>query len=399
MSWKDRLIPGSFRGVPFFMVDHSEAGGRRTVQHEFVDRDTPFSEDLGRKAKSFSVNIRLIGEDVFQQAEAITNALNQRGAGELRHPYLGVLNVNVASYSRSENTDEGRIVLFSITFLEAGTNQYPSIEEDRAQTLLNFSENALSSAAETFEENFSVLQQPGFVVEEAVALVNSAADAFENATSFISETSETLTDLAFSVRNLKADALTLVQQPGELASRLLDSITLLSSVATNADDASSAFSSMYEFSGSDDVIPDVDSDARTQQAQNRNQFNEYVRNMAIIRSTEEAVDRNFFSVQDAQTEQENLKDLIERQAENSANINFFQDMQDLGASLVKNVPNVDNELPNLVSFEVRQTTNTLVLAYQLFEDADKEQEIIDRNDIQNPSFVIGGTVLEVVNDG
>ena len=121
--------------------------------------------------------------------------------------------------------------------------------------------------------------------------------------------------------------------------------------------------------------------------------------MAIIRATEEQVDRDFASIDEATAEQENLKSLIDEKTENTDNINFFQSMQDLGSSLVKNVPDIDNDLPNVVDFDVDNTTNTVVLAYELFKNPEKENDIIKRNNIKHPGFVVGGQTLEVLNNG
>jgi prophage DNA circulation protein len=397
MSWKDNLLPGSYRGVPFFIENHSSTGGRRTQVHEFVDRDTPFSEDLGRKARSFSLSIHLIGDDYFQQRDRMISALEQRGAGELIHPYLGQIDVNVDGYSFTEDTQEGRIVRFTISFTEAGSNIYPSIEEDRAQTLLDFAEQSLVSAQENFENGFSVLGQPGFVVDSATALVEQAADAFDAATSAIPEATQTITDLTFKIRNLKADALELVQQPSLLAENLLSAIQDLSAVATNADDASASFSTLFNFGDDQEELAPFETESRERERLNKQNFNNYIKNMAVILATEETIDRNFFSTEAAITEQQNLKELINRQADTAEDINFFQNMNDLAAALVAAVPSVDDELSNVITFVPQNTTNSIILAYDLFEDIEREQEIIDRNSIRHPGFIVGGTELEVLN--
>lgn len=397
MSWKDKLQQGSFRGVEFFTENHTLSGGRRTQTHEFVDRDTPFSEDLGRKARSYSISIHLIGDDVFEQRDKLVAALEQRGAGELIHPYHGKIQVNIGGYSQTEDTGEGRITAFSMSFSEAGSNVYPSIEEDRAQALLNFSAVALDASKEKFEKGFSVLGQAGFVIKSAIGKVEDAAAAFDDATKVFAEASDQITELAFSIRNLKEKVTDLIQKPGELADRLLDSFKLLAGVATNANDASKAFSTMYDFGEDVEVIPQTE--ARKKELENGDAFNDYMREVAIISATQEAIDRDFFSLDDSIKEQQNLKDLLQRQADKSDDINFFQSMGDLASSLVKTVPDVDSELPNIVNVTLKNTTSSLLLAYDLFEDAEKEQEIIDRNKIKDNAFIVGGTEIEVVNNG
>jgi hypothetical protein len=53
--WRDALLPAMFDGCPFQVEAGAMAGGRRTVVHEFPKRDTPYAEDMGRKATEFQV--------------------------------------------------------------------------------------------------------------------------------------------------------------------------------------------------------------------------------------------------------------------------------------------------------------------------------------------------------
>lgn len=396
MSWKDGLLQGSFRGVEFFIDTHSLSGGRRTISHEFVDRDTPYAEDVGRKARQFSIDIHLVGDDYFTQRDALVSACEQRGSGELIHPYLGLRQVNVVGYSISEDTMEGRVARFSITFVESGTNIYPSIEEDRVSTLLDFAEASKESAKAQFENNFSVINQPGFIVDSALNLVAEAQQAFDDATSVFAETSASATDLQLKLRQLESNSLSLVNDVTSLADNLIETFNIISGVATNADDAARAYETMFVFGDNTETL-EFETEQRETEVRNKISFNNFMRQIAIISATEEAVDRDFFSANDAIAEQEKLKNLIQEQAAQAQDINFFQNLNDLTASLVKSVPDIDSELPNLVNLTLQDTTNSVVLAYDLFEDPDREQEIIDRNKIRNPSFVIGGTQLEVLN--
>ena len=50
-SWRDSLQAASFRGVPFEVMADSVPVGRRVQVHEFVQRDTPYAEDLGRATR------------------------------------------------------------------------------------------------------------------------------------------------------------------------------------------------------------------------------------------------------------------------------------------------------------------------------------------------------------
>lgn len=64
MSWRDRLLPASFRGAEFLVDSHStEAAGRRAAVHEYPGRDTPYAEDLGRRTGEYRIQGYVLGED------------------------------------------------------------------------------------------------------------------------------------------------------------------------------------------------------------------------------------------------------------------------------------------------------------------------------------------------
>ena len=58
-TWEN-LRPASFRGVAFEVESHSESGGRRVELHEYPLRDTPYAEDLGKKAGKWQIEAFLV---------------------------------------------------------------------------------------------------------------------------------------------------------------------------------------------------------------------------------------------------------------------------------------------------------------------------------------------------
>ena len=117
MSWRDRLAPASFRGVPFYVESSDYTTGRRTVEHEYPFKDdAPFTEDMGRSSRSISVDGYVLGEDYFTERDALLDALETSGPGELIHPYLGTINVAVGTVRVRESSKDGGIAFFNIDF-------------------------------------------------------------------------------------------------------------------------------------------------------------------------------------------------------------------------------------------------------------------------------------------
>ena len=71
MSWRDRYLTASFRGVEFKVQKHDATFGRRQVVYEYPQRDTPSTEDLGRRARELSLDAYVIGEDYHLQRDRL----------------------------------------------------------------------------------------------------------------------------------------------------------------------------------------------------------------------------------------------------------------------------------------------------------------------------------------
>ena len=112
MEW----VWGNLRGVPFHTTESDTGVGRRNEVHEYPLRDLPYADDLGRRAREFQVNGYVVGENYLQERDALIEALEAYGPGELIHPKYGMLNVVVVGrVSIRESHSEGGIARFAIT--------------------------------------------------------------------------------------------------------------------------------------------------------------------------------------------------------------------------------------------------------------------------------------------
>ena len=119
------MRPGSFRGVPFRVEDGRRGGGRRQAVFEFPKRDTPYAEDMGRRARRFTVRGYVVGPDYDMWRAALIAAMEREGPGPLVHYFLGEHTVSPDSYEVSETRQRGGYAEFSLQFVESG--QSPSL--------------------------------------------------------------------------------------------------------------------------------------------------------------------------------------------------------------------------------------------------------------------------------
>ena len=156
MSWLNRLLPGSYFGIPFGIESHKFTGGRRVQQHEYPGRDRPFAEDLGRRARGFTVEAWIVGDNYDINRTALIVALERGGTAPLVHPYVGVHLVKCERFEVSERSTEGRMCRVTMTLIEAGSSIFPLNAIDVGHALADFVEGAIGEQVSQFLSGFGV---------------------------------------------------------------------------------------------------------------------------------------------------------------------------------------------------------------------------------------------------
>jgi len=175
-TWRDNLLPGSFRGVPFKTLPLTTQIGRRNVVHEYPQRDKPYGEDLGRKARQYQVEAIVLGVDYLSQRDRLIAALESKGAGRLVHPTLGEMDVILSSpASMTEDLGvAGGSAKFSMTFTEAGDIAALTVTADTSKRVETAADAATATAQDAFGRTFDLgSDQPG-LLSQVLNVLNGA---------------------------------------------------------------------------------------------------------------------------------------------------------------------------------------------------------------------------------
>ena len=397
MSWKKELRPASFRGVPFFVSEAERSGGRRVVGYEYPERDNPSSEDLGRKQTEWTFEAYVIGSDYLSKKNDLIKALeNESSPGELIHPFYGALQVRCTEIKVKESmTDDGGMATFSLSFKEAGLLVDPMESVDRKSAILSKSNALKEKSLSKFEKAFSIAKAPGSLIAKAQDKINAAISLIEN--SPVKAAAQTVADYSYQVRNMKASITDLMQAPGKLAKYFNDSVDALKSAIGTKKDTYKASQTMMMFAASEvdkayPATPDGEKEKKNAEA-----MNQLVQEIGVSNSIEAVIDLKFDSFTDASVEKEKILDRIDVMLEQNTDDEVFHALTDLRATFIENFPSEDESLPNLSTHTTKDTLPALVVAYQLYGDCRRDDEIVKRNKISNPGFIKGGTDLEVLN--
>ena len=430
MAWKDELRPASFRGAAFKVDSADSAHGRRQAVHEHAQRDVPYTEDLGRKAREFTIEGLIIGADYFGPRDALITACETAGPGILVHPYRGEINVVCRGLSVRESARDGGMCIVSMTFLEAGEASFPSASVDSVNAISKAANTLTTDAEQGVLEKYVTNGFPAFVRDAAAAQVQEIADFLAEPGFNLAGELEAASDFYYSVRELAGDAYDLVMEPVKLAQRVigvvgsirsafgsfasfLPSLSSLSGFGFGSSSSSSSSGSSGGATGANSykVLTKLISKtqapytgltqtpSRKQQAANYNAMNELVRQVAIGELSKEAVVTEFESIQDATKTRNEIVDLIDVESERTLNDNAYMDLGKLQTEVVRGIPQDSQSLPQLVSYTPRATVPSLLLAYQVYGDASRADEIANRNKPRHPGFLPGGDPLEVLADG
>jgi prophage DNA circulation protein len=135
LPFRDDWIPASFRFAFFFVEASSRDSGRRIVEHEFPKKELPYAEDMGRRAKTFTIRaycitypvtteepmlVGLYNRDYRVGRDALISALEQPGPGVLIFSTMPQENVVVTRYRVTEEEKLGGYCTFDIEFTEFG---------------------------------------------------------------------------------------------------------------------------------------------------------------------------------------------------------------------------------------------------------------------------------------
>lgn len=169
--WADSLQQASFVGLPFAVRESRIRKGRRTVTHEYPYRDDVWVEDIGRGVRRISLSGFLIGDDVYQQSKTMQDAVEAvKGLAVLVHPSLGSLVVTLVSFSCNETAERGRVVSVEFEFIESGRLLYPTTANStQSNSILGAASADLAAASDFLGDVSSALSYGASVVSQAVA--------------------------------------------------------------------------------------------------------------------------------------------------------------------------------------------------------------------------------------
>ena len=396
MTWRKQLRPGKFRDAAFQIDGHDTAGGRRVALHEYPRREDPYAEDLGRKAREFSVDCVVVGGDYMAARDALIAALEQPGPGTLVHPYLGTRQVSVTAYRLRESSRDGGVAQFAITFVESGRAVQPAAAVDTVAAVDVAADAASDAAVDEFAEGFSVADVGSFVGDAAVDIVEALNADLRTAAGRVAAATSPVTAFSAQLDQLGANLSTLIGTPAALGADIAGVMFALAGVARDANSALAAYQELDDFGAGAAAVPETTA-TRVRQADNQTALHRLIQTTAAIEAVRASAQIAFASSTDALATRDAIADRLDDLME-SAGDATYDALVALRAAMVRDIAARGALLPRVVQYTSPATLPALVVAHRVYGNALRDTDIVDRNNIRHPGAVPGGVALEVLTD-
>lgn len=413
-NWRARLRRASFRGAPFFVDDMAAGVGRRLVQHEFPARDLPYSEDLGRKQRTWTFTAYCIGSTYQTDYSRLRKACEEAGPGALIHPTLGSVKATCETGTFTERRDQGGYVSVSLSFFEAGQIDLPTPKDTTAK--VGDAASKLTDAnSSTFSSLFSLSGLQSFVSSSAVQQVTQLASqvsalripGLDGQSSLMQAVSVLGTGAPALVQNVES----LVGATQNVFSAFTDTApsaeagfggmltTALGYGKQAVDKVGSIFSPHVlglDTPAAPPVIP-MTAD-RAAEARNTAAWRSFVRSCALTEMAYNLPGLSLGSADDAEVVRAQLDDAFEDAillAADAGQDDLFVALLDVKDALLDDIDLTLAQLPSLTTYRTPRPFNALALAWRLYGDANRDLELVDRTNAGEPCFLpITGRVLE-----
>lgn len=405
-TWRDEMLPASFRGIGFLIPQASAPVGMKGQLHEFPQRDEPYFEQLGKQSQVHVVTGWIIGDDCFTRRDKFLEAIQTPGAGELVHPWFGRMQVKAGECDMTHDFQQGGMVSFQVTFYPDTPLKFPTAKVNSQQQVVKASDSLLDSALARYKAAMAKVDQARL---ELARLRNSLSSVY-------TVIQQQFSSLLGVFTNLTGLAQSLMNAPDSLSSLFSSYFSDFSVQDYLGDDSSSSYRNTVAIGtqhteavssiNTVSQVGGVDSVAASQATASLVQDALLVQ-VALIISEMPIASQPVSSVTAPSVEQQAVQPLVRPEVPVAEDVIELRDNLDeaifdaslkadpghyvvlntLRQAVVKHLTAVAESGVRLVDITPPETLSALVLAYRRFGDASRESEVVQRNRIRHPGFV------------
>ena len=270
-----------------------------------------------------------------------------------------------------------------IMFYETTLKPKPSTIANEKRAAEDTAEEGAKAAIAVVEEDF----EP--TAPDAPSLSERAGEALLAVKAKGADLGERFNDYVEKATVLSEQARTIIQTPQRFAEQIYDAVGDLTFAFTNTIDAFNAQLQIFETYRSDLSFELNGSESRRLQVQNNEAISLAVENACVMQAGIAALSVDFDTLDDAITVRKQFEGAVRTQQLRNGSTEGWDDVYRLLSKLLGSVTKHINEVANLptaIDYEFGDENVSFVLAQDFYGDADRGDEIVQRNAVRNPLF-------------
>lgn len=374
-----KCVGCSYNGVAFFVEESESSGGRNIATTSLPFTNLHVNEDLGGRVKQFSLRIYIVGDDAEAKRSELEAAFDAEGAFELVHMYYGKFQARCTSYSFSHNSSELAYITGDVSFVPEKDPK--AIERSSADTrgmAAAKADGSLSRTAALFKQAFSIAGKAASVVQSAVDATNDVLDAIESARNSM----RSVEMFVMNLSQIRDNIGLIMKTPGDFANRLQNLLTM----TRETFDGDENWNTYTNESLTMMSRVEVEDDETTTSA-----LRSMVQRLALMSSASMAVKCVLESTYDNSLQvyetEEALNAVFEAAMARVNSVDDYTDLADMLAIALKFLRDVKSGLAVVVEKPLNDISNVLTVAFDTYGNLDRVEDIIDRNEISDPSAI------------
>lgn len=421
MSWRDNqgwlqsnYRKARFRNAEFWVNDYSQDAGRRLSIQKFPGERYTNVQDLGADSTMYRINALLVGENYDAERNALEAALLQGGEGDLVLPWRNeTMRVVVVGRIRTEESKSSRgACVVSFECIESAPppavftpNTAARVAESagaaRAATLARFRnrfDNIGLSDARRAKMRAGLDSVSGYLVgiqgtvSASIGKIGARANQVNRLAGDLNSFANTPLELSDAIVNAVVTTWEALRAPARTLELVVVTWGRGGPVRILAD---TVFNFSNDYYGEKPTVSVLNAPGVREQ-RNLDELYRLAPLLALYRAAELLLRLLFENYQQAVDFRSDfiaatdpfLLDASDNEYEALSRVN-----EALGAYIDEIAP----ALPRLSTHTPLDTLPALVVSHQVYGDASRAEEIVQRNQIQHPGFVPHGEPLEVVD--
>jgi prophage DNA circulation protein len=401
---KDALRPASFRKVPFKIDSTTFETGRRTQVHEYPQKDIPYSEDLGRSTRRIEFDAFVIGADYIEKANALLGAMEEGGPGTLIHPFFGSVKVNAVTCRVSFNKSLG-IAQFGLSFIEAGELTFPSSADSTAARSRKAAVKLEAASVGWFAKVTAFAGKLKAIAGKVTAIANKISSIIDLGMTVYFQALQFCANPVFALSSLLGfstlpgnlnSLVALFNSPNDLGwmyaglfnvSALAKDGTLTQSDSTLAPMVRGLARMSQDPALAQPVIPAYTTATKAQAISNQLAILANTRHLLLVQAVGLSSYLDCSIYDDVLAVKNELAAALDAEALLATDDDVYQSLIEARSAMWADLTLRSRDSARLTTLTPNDAMPMLVLAYDYYEDAARDLEIVARNKISNPNFV------------